>query len=525
MNRLAGFLDRWGLMALAALSVLVAVASLRWPFGFDQGVFAWAGDVIGRGGLPYRDAWDVKGPVPYYVYALVDAATGHGMWGIRVFDLVLLAGAAAIGGRIVAHLAGRRAGIYAGLALALVYLGGGYWNTAQPDAWAGLLMVYAAAPLLPTERPFRPGRLALTGMLIGLCTLIKPVYGLFGLIPLVGVFASPLPARRRIAVLTALAAGFLAPLGAAVAWFAAHGALGQFYDVYVRYNLEQSGHEYQAPGGLFRATLRNLTSRPAVVIALLAAAAATPRLWKSAARSLLVLWAWVIAPFVIVVIQRKLWPYHWQALWPALAVLGGVAISRLWQDARSTAGRLVLLSGTTIMMVWICLPPARESRKWLQLAVGRISTDTYEGHFGWPGAPGWLPADRRLAAFLVSHTSPGDRVLVWSDLVVNYLCARPSTGRVVFHIPINTPLNPQRRLRYRRELLDALAANPPAYIAVPASALAAADSVSRANLGARFPELATFIASRFHPVWHVGRRWEIYAPDAPARAPAPGAAP
>ena len=36
--------------------LLWALASLRWPFGLDQGIFAWVGDTVLRGGWPYRDA-------------------------------------------------------------------------------------------------------------------------------------------------------------------------------------------------------------------------------------------------------------------------------------------------------------------------------------------------------------------------------------------------------------------------------------------------------------------------------------
>ena len=57
------------LYALLALAIVWAFASLSFPFGWDQGIFAWVGSTIVDGGLPYRDAWDIKGPLTYYVYA------------------------------------------------------------------------------------------------------------------------------------------------------------------------------------------------------------------------------------------------------------------------------------------------------------------------------------------------------------------------------------------------------------------------------------------------------------------------
>ena len=50
---------RWYVLLLLAAW---AVTSLFWPFGRDQRIFAWVGDVILAGGMPYRDAWEGQDP-------------------------------------------------------------------------------------------------------------------------------------------------------------------------------------------------------------------------------------------------------------------------------------------------------------------------------------------------------------------------------------------------------------------------------------------------------------------------------
>ena len=47
---------RFAILAAALLAIAAAVATLWWPFGWDQGIFAWIGGVIAAGGAPYRDA-------------------------------------------------------------------------------------------------------------------------------------------------------------------------------------------------------------------------------------------------------------------------------------------------------------------------------------------------------------------------------------------------------------------------------------------------------------------------------------
>ena len=75
---------------IAVLAVWAAMY-ITWPFSNDQGNLAWVGDVILTGGMPYRDAWDVKGPAAHVAFALVETLFGRNQWGVRVFDLAMLA--------------------------------------------------------------------------------------------------------------------------------------------------------------------------------------------------------------------------------------------------------------------------------------------------------------------------------------------------------------------------------------------------------------------------------------------------
>ena len=48
----------------------------------------WPG--VNRGGVPYRDGWDTKGPLTYYVLAVSQVLFGANQWGIRLVDFALL---------------------------------------------------------------------------------------------------------------------------------------------------------------------------------------------------------------------------------------------------------------------------------------------------------------------------------------------------------------------------------------------------------------------------------------------------
>src|SRR5438105_2658517 len=115
---------------------------------------------------------------------------------------------------------------------------GGYWSRAQADEFVALPMIGAAwAAWRALDRP----RAAFwAGVLTGVCGLFKiPSMAIAAAWALAWLLARGWRPSLRPIALSAL--GLLAPWAIAFAWFAAHGALGDFVDgafVYHRHNAE-----------------------------------------------------------------------------------------------------------------------------------------------------------------------------------------------------------------------------------------------------------------------------------------------
>src|SRR5688572_15676099 len=56
---------------LAGLLIAVRIPALVQPMGADQGLYAYVGERILQGELPYVHAWDQKPPAIHYTYALM----------------------------------------------------------------------------------------------------------------------------------------------------------------------------------------------------------------------------------------------------------------------------------------------------------------------------------------------------------------------------------------------------------------------------------------------------------------------
>lgn len=497
-----------------ALFVLVvagwAIASLHYPLGRDQGVFSWVGDVIVRGGVPYRDAWEVKGPLLYYLFGLLRFLTGPGIVGIRAFDLLVLAA----GARATARLGGRAA---AGL-LVLWYASGTFWDTCQADGWIGLLLAAWVAWL--DTAPDRPAyhEVAATALVGAVVFGLKPPLVVLGaLYPayLVQVRSVSWGAALTRALPAALGAAALGAGGAAALHLA--GGLGPMVEIYRGFLLGDYAEVYPGGPAVHLARLaRFFLATPQFPLVLLPLGVALTR-GEGRARFL---GTWILAGTACVAAQGRYFSYHWRVLFPALAALAapGYAALAEGEGARARLGRLLGLA------TWALAGglPAIEGLRTLLSYTRHQPRAEYVRAF--PGPPHYPQGDyEEAAAWILAHTPAGSPVTLWGlDAAVNALTGRPAVGRwgLTFRLLVNP--DPVRKAAYRAEYLAAFDARPPgAVLLVEGDAIPYLKPRASRDYLAEFPELAARLAAGYRSAARFGRV-EVLVP---VGAPSPGAGP
>lgn len=472
-----------GVLLLAGLGGLV---SLGWPLGFDHGLYTWTGDVVARGGMVYRDAWDMHGPLVAYLFAGAQLLFGHHFWGVRLLDLAFLAAGAAGVWQLVAHAGpapSRTAAWWAAGILALTYLSLGYNETAQPDGWVGLAAAAAFAPVL--VRPGRRWPLVLAGLAVALFTLVKPFYLLFGLVPAIALAghafdqaATALAAsgRRRwsagsLAGFAALAAAAAVPVVAMTAYFASRGALADLVEVHLRYTTRVYNDLTElAPNSRIQGLITFLWDGKVVPVALAAAVAGGITVWRRGQRAALAaLTAWTVLATGFVLLQNKFYYYHWIPVLPPLAVVGAyglAAAARRPGDARAFA-----LATVGVIAVHAALRPAAYVAERAAVAAGRRSMAAYRGSFSEGNVS--RPADReRVARYLRPRVGAGEGVAVWgTDAGILYLVDRPTPFRLAgWYWPMVVGNGSAVQRAYVDEYVRAFRERPPAYLVVNAAA-------------------------------------------------------
>ena len=201
------------LAASGALAAYLALRSLGWPLIHDAPLMHYIAWVIGQGGVPYRDVFDMNLPGVYLIHAAVIGLLGGGDLAWRLFDLGWLAATGALLWTYARPL-GTGPAAAGALLFALYHLSGGAWRVGQRDFLLCLFLVAGAYGVARSiERGGVLGPLVWGGLAIGMGMTVKPHAGVFwlGAAALAGWGAwrgdrSPLAAPG-----TVLGAGLVAP--------------------------------------------------------------------------------------------------------------------------------------------------------------------------------------------------------------------------------------------------------------------------------------------------------------------------
>ena len=489
----------------------LGLAYLTWPFGRDQGIFAWVGDTILRGGVPYKDAWDVKGPATHLLFALSQALFGRNPWGLRLLDLGLLALCLFSMRRIVRLLGDRPSWWGAALFLGL-YLGGNYWNTGQPDGWAAMLLIVSLGVALTPAFPERPRLQILVGAILGVIFLLKTIFALLAVpIGFYLILQKPRRPGRVLGSAAILIGSFCLPLVAILSWFAMHGALGDFIQEQVAFNLgvHTAAHAWTLADQAKR-MMELMLGNPASVIGLpfLAFGLLDLRRRNRAACTLLIGEMFICV--LMAPLQNKYYYYHWIPFLALECLAVGWGVSRALSLARRAAARpndVPIASMLTWLTRFAIVPalmiaflnPALQAVRLVAKETGLIDRDHYLKIYGEYGKGDFsYRADVMAAQYLETHSGPGDTALVWGfEPIINYLAGRRSPTRFGFHYPLTRGAQNPFEVSYRREFMEKLAQGPPLYILVVDFDQNNLQPLSSKELLQQFVELKNFVEKNY----------------------------
>jgi hypothetical protein len=435
---------RTSLLVIASALLVSAVAYLPMVvsghISRDSGVFQYTGMVISRGGMPYVDSWDHKGPLLAAIEALA-WRIGGGIVGAPLVEGMIVFVGLAVAGVIWSQWLHEWAALVvliAGVSFLALYEGG---NFSETWLFPFQLVAYSAVAhvVMRSGRDASGRATATLGGIVGVATavgLFTRMNNIVGVLVLAGFVTVYF---RRRAALALAAVSVVAATGAVlVLWLCAGDALRAGLDQYLRYNLFYSrGALLGERIGAFATLSQLLVSSAIVATALVIVGARLTMTQTANARSSAnarVLVAMIVVGGVDVLSQMASGRDYPHYLVVAIAgftvaiVVGGAAlapVARDWWVARRTPQRRALFVASVLALFALVVSPSSAT------ALQGLRTTTEAGVF----VGGSYQA--QIVARVLAETDVDDRVLVHgAETWILASAQRLSPTSITYSLPV-----------------------------------------------------------------------------------------
>lgn len=429
-----GIAARWAWIALAAVLLCAAGVRLRLqsvPLERDEGEYAYAGQLLLRGVVPYSAAYNMKLPGTYIAYAGILAVFGETAEGVHRGLLVLNLGTIVLVFLLARRLAGEPAAVVASAAYAVLSVSPSVLGFAGHATHFVVAPVLGGLLLLTSPSPPRGWRTALAGALFGIGVLMKQPGALFlplgvGLALWRGAQRGVPRWRGALGLGLAFTGGAVTPYALTCAWLFAAGVFDRFWFWTVTYAREYASILTLAEGAaVFRLMIGQVISHAAPVWSL-AALGLGAVLWRRGLRSRAPwLAAWLVVSFLAVCPGLYFRSHYFIVMLPVVAVLAGTAVQvigeKLAQHFRPAAAWSAAALVAACCLAW----PAWAQRGFLFTLAPDEACRTVYGVNPFPESP-------VIADYIRTHSAPDATVAVIGSEPQLYFLAqrRSATGHI-----------------------------------------------------------------------------------------------
>jgi hypothetical protein len=445
-----GFRTLWFVVLVAVFFSSVArIPQLRIPYDRDEGAYAYMSDVIDRGGLPYRDAFDHKPPGIYYIYNLSFKIFGHDIQAPRIAALLSVAIASVLVFLFVYKISfSFSAGI---LSMGLLA-----WGSSSA-AYAGfsanteifVLPCLAGASLCLIRNGGSKRKYFLCGLLFGIALIIKQTVLPIALSSLIFVAINQRHHRNKVvSVVISFMAGLVFPFAYCTLWFSFKGAFYSYWAGLYVYN-----QSYSSLNNIWNA-LGNFLGSLQFILYLDAGS------WIAGCLGLMALglsqagayhkWL-ILAPLAGSLISVSLggfyFPHYFLMVIPYSAMAAGVGGSAFGVRGANHIGKWLLAMLLIVGVINNLRFSAKSSDEKFRIVYG---SDLFSRSL-------------TVGRFLRSQSNKNEKVFVsGSEAQILFYSSLSGSSRFYYYYPLTMPSS--LRDEFRTELISSIAGNPADYL-------------------------------------------------------------
>lgn len=445
------------LFLVIIFSLLIRLPYLNVPLERDEGGYAYIAWRMEQGELPYKDVFDNKPPLIYFIYLLIFKVFGHSVKAIHCFLLLWVLAEVFLIYKLCRQLFHEDSlALLAAAIFAFVTSEPGVLGfTANTEIFMLLPIIGSYVLLLKSEKGQSAKWLAICGLLNGIAFMIKPVglYNFAGIIIYLSYTTLKDPDQKRLRKeVSYLAAGFLMIPVLLLFYFWMKGSVATFLYWAFGYNID-----YMAVGGslLDKEVLITFLRRFFIILKsdlffYVLCLYAFISCYKIDRRAALLLITWFVMSFIGVTSGKRFFPHYFVQLIPPLAVGAAWGMRRLL-DRKSQALKLSLI----LLIVFV---PLKANYQYLfKYTPKEISSKLY-------GVNPFAEASE-IATYINSQTSPVDTIaILGSEPEMLYYAQRKSASRYIYFNHILWLKDQKKVLIRQQEAVDEIESNHPKFI-------------------------------------------------------------
>lgn len=305
------------------IGIVLGSVSLVYPFGRDQGIYAYAGQQILDGKLQYKYVFDLKPPAVHFTYALGEILIGTSMQSLRIFDLIWQCATALIIFFICLRITKTNITSLISAALYLfLYYRFDYWQSLQADSFLNLPFALSVFLLLKEPGKDNLYKYFIAGILFAAAALFK--FTILGFLPL--FFILIYFYRRKYVnaykYFVFFTSGFVLLILFILIVFISGGAFKEFIDVnFVQLpNYANIGMQTETGGYIIKNILRLFffsIYSPLILIFAVHIFLLIKNKKFDFKNGIILIWA--ISVLINLIVQWKFFQYHFTSIFPPLA--------------------------------------------------------------------------------------------------------------------------------------------------------------------------------------------------------------
>jgi len=461
----------WTQTAIIVLAVVVfGGPTLMYPFGRDQGEYAWIAASALQGKVIYTDVFNVKPPLTHVIHEAAILLFGHHMVSIRILDMLWQGATAILIFKIAKNIGENSfAPMLAAILYLIMYYTTAFWTTAQTDGFINLPVTAGILLFLYAEERNRIWLYAVSGVAIGLATLLKYPIGI--LLPFMAVLV--LFKLRKNGVIPTLLMGFgtLLPLGCSAIFMFISGNLDAFLRTQFAYISNYSTMPWQELsyiGSVGSVFLLQLASPGVGWISLCGWLGLITGPARARTIPKIVIALWWISAAIHFIIQNKFYTYHILPLYAPLALM----LVQFFIDEPKTLNRVQITLG--FLGIFLVVFPfflsdfqQKYIRTW-RVLTGSDSLQTVylSDAFGAynKNTDFSSRADIEVADYIAGQTQPSEKIFIWGfEPEIYFLSQRENATRFIYNFPL---YGPHARVDLQQEFISDLGMQKPVYMLI-----------------------------------------------------------